>query len=107
MQHVAGLGDTLLVPDDKEYRAFFDERDLFVKVLVRRGDDVGRETQAANHHPLADDHLSLDAFLKSLHGDARPVHVLRVRIKIFYSSHTLRLRDQSPLPDYTGTATEK
>jgi hypothetical protein len=76
VKHIAGLGNALLVADRKEHVATLDEGQLFVRMIVRRGNHVRRKTKAADHHSFANNHLPLDAFLELFDRDAGPVGVL-------------------------------
>src|SRR5215813_14817123 len=53
MEHVARLRDPLFVSDDEAHAPALDQRDLLVRVVVRRRDDVRLEAKAADHQSLA------------------------------------------------------
>lgn len=77
MEHVSRLRDPLIAPDDETHAATFDQRDLFVRMIVSRGDDVRRESQSANHQSLAHDHLASYSFVEFLNRDALPIPMFR------------------------------
>ena len=76
VEHVAGVRDPLVTADGETHTAAFHQRDLFVGVIVRGRNYIGREAKAAEHQVVADNELPLNPFLDNLHWHGRPVHML-------------------------------
>jgi hypothetical protein len=81
VQHVARLGNSLLITNDEAHTSTLDDSYLFVRMLVSRRVHMRLEAQAANHQLRSDDHLSLDTFTDALDGYAVPTAVLRSDIQ--------------------------
>src|SRR6185503_20854308 len=75
VQHVARRCDLLFAFDKKSHAPLLDYRDLLVRMIVLRSDQKRLEAETANHHPVADKHLSLDSFGRMLNGNVGPVQM--------------------------------
>jgi hypothetical protein len=73
MKNGAGLHDPLFILYREKHSPLLDKGDLFVRVIVRRGDDARGNAQPANHQPVADDHLPLYPLADILDGNIHPV----------------------------------
>src|SRR5262245_66329242 len=69
MEHVARLRDPLFASDDEAHAPALDQRDLLVRVVVRRRDDVRLEAKAADHQSFADYHLTAHPSAEVFDGD--------------------------------------
>jgi hypothetical protein len=76
VEHVARLRDPLLAPDDEPHAPSLDQCDLFVRMIVRRRDDVRREAQTADHQTFANYHLAGYPFFEFFDRNAAPVPMI-------------------------------
>src|SRR5262249_17188410 len=76
MEHVARLRDPLFASDGEAHAPSLDQRDLLVRVVVRRRDDVRLEAKAADHQSLAHYHLAAHAAAEVFDGDVVPVPMI-------------------------------
>src|SRR4051812_41997784 len=74
---VAWTEDSLLGSEDETDTAAFDDRHLFVHVIVGGEDGARRDRETADHQRLAVHHLAGDAVAEALVGDGGPVPRLR------------------------------
>jgi hypothetical protein len=58
MEHVASLRYPLFGSNDEAHSTAFDQCDLFVRMVVRRRDNLRGEAKAANHQSLTHYHLA-------------------------------------------------
>ena len=86
-QHLASLREALFIAYRKKHTAPLDDRHLFVRMIVRRRHYIRRKAKAADHHVLADDHLSLNACVELFDRNAGPVRVLWLNRGLFSGSH--------------------
>ena len=75
MQHVTGGRDLFLAFDEETYAPTFDDRHLLVWMIVLGSHQKRLETKATDHHPVADEHLSLDSLGRVL-GQVSPDDLL-------------------------------
>jgi hypothetical protein len=82
MQHVAGLRHPFFAPDCEANPPAFHERDLLVRMFVRRSYDFRGESQAADHQVVPDYHLAFDSFIERFNRHVRPVEELVNSVEI-------------------------
>ena len=77
MQYVTGRGNAFFAFDKETDATADDQRHLFVRMGVLRRGQQRRESKAADHQILTDDHLTLDAFRRMLDWNTGPIQMLR------------------------------
>src|SRR5262249_51080236 len=75
-EHVARLRDPLFASDGETHAPALDQRDLLVRVVVRRRDDVRLEAKAADHQSFAHYHLATYPAAEVFDGDIVPVPMI-------------------------------
>gem|GEM_PF-5504056 len=77
MENISSLRDSFHFFDYEKHTAALNQRELLMRVLMRRSDNMRGKAQPANHHLLADNYLPLDPIAKVLHRHHTPLVVLR------------------------------
>jgi hypothetical protein len=77
VKHVTRFCDLLLAFNEEAYPPALDDSHLLVRMIVFGGYQKWTETKAADHHPIAHKHLTLDSLCNALHRNRRPVQMLR------------------------------
>src|SRR2546425_9805336 len=77
VQYVTGRGNAFFAFDKETDATADDQRHLFVRMGVLRRGQQRRESKAADHQILTDDHLTLDAFRRMLDWNTGPIQMLR------------------------------
>ena len=75
MQYVTGRGNAFFAFDKETDATADDQRHLFVRMGVLRRGQQRRESKAADHQILTDDHLTLDAFRWMLDWNTGPIQI--------------------------------
>ena len=76
MENVARLRDPLFSPDGEAHATALNQRDLLVRVVMRRRDDVRLEAKAADHQSFAHYHLATHSATEVFNGDVVPVPMI-------------------------------
>ena len=76
MEHVARLRDPFFSSNGEAHAPTLDQRDLLVRVVVRRRDDVRREAKAADHQSFAHYHLAAHSTAEVFNGNVIPVPMI-------------------------------
>src|ERR1700752_863486 len=75
MQHVAGRRGLLFAFNKKSHTPLLDDRHLLVRMIVLGSYQKRLEAETANHHAVADKHLSLDSLRRMLNGNLGPIQM--------------------------------
>ncbi len=93
------LEHAVVAVDGEAHATALDDRDLLVRMRVHGGDGVRRDAQAAHHHSVAPEHLTLDAVGDPLgwnRGSSRAAETLRTESgACSFLVRSARRRDQT------------
>jgi hypothetical protein len=76
MEHIACFRNPFLTADNKEHAAPFDNRNLFVRMMMRLGDRMRGKAQPADHESFTDDQLPFNSVVEVFDRNALPIEVL-------------------------------